>query len=76
MRCADKVAARHSDRSIILVDYQNQSKGGNDFLRLLQLSGDSTIIRVSDYSLTLDQISEVKGASLELDVPPAPRSLG
>jgi hypothetical protein len=57
----------------ILVDYQNQPNGGNGYLRLLQFSADSKKVKVSDYSPTLDQVSDVKGASFELVVPPAPR---
>ncbi|MBI3880459.1 MAG: metallophosphoesterase [Verrucomicrobia bacterium] len=57
----------------ILVDYQNQPNGGNGYLRLLQFSADMKTVRVSDYSPTLDQVSDVKGASFELPVPPAPR---
>ena len=58
----------------ILVDYQNQPNGGDGYLRLLQFSAGLKTVRVSDYSPTLDQISEVKGASFELDVPPQPRA--
>jgi len=56
----------------ILVDYQNQPNGGNGYLRLLQFSPDLKNVRVSDYSPTLDQISEVPGSSFELAVPPLP----
>jgi hypothetical protein len=57
----------------ILVDYQNQPNGGNGFLRLLQFTADLKTVRVSDYSPTLDQMSDVKGASFELAAPPPPR---
>lgn len=57
----------------ILVDYQNQPNGGNGYLRLLQFSADTKTVKVSDYSPTLDQVSEVPGSSFVLDVPPAPR---
>jgi hypothetical protein len=56
----------------ILVDYQNQPNGGNGFLRLMQFAPDLKTVRVSDYSPTLDQISEVANSSYELPVPPAP----
>ncbi len=57
----------------ILVDYQNQPNGGNGYLRLLQFSADLKTVHVSDYSPTLDQMSEVPGTAFELEVPPAPR---
>lgn len=57
----------------ILVDYQNQPNGGNGYLRLLQFTPDMKTVRVSDYSPTLDKISDTKDSSFELPVPPAPK---
>lgn len=56
----------------ILVDYQNQPNGGNGYLRLLQFTPDMKAVRVSDYSPTLDRVSDTPKSSFELPVPPAP----
>ncbi|HEY6170340.1 MAG TPA: metallophosphoesterase [Verrucomicrobiae bacterium] len=56
----------------MVVDYQNQPNGGDGFLRLLQFSRDMKTVRVSDYSPTLDQISDRPNTSFELAVPAAP----
>ena len=57
----------------ILVDYQNQPNGGNGYLRLLQFTPDLKTVKVSDYSPTLDKISETPNSSFELSVPPPPK---
>jgi hypothetical protein len=57
----------------MVVDYQNQEKGGNGFLRLLQFSADGKTIRAIDYSPSLDQLSSIPNTDFTLELPPAPR---
>ncbi len=58
----------------MVVDYQNQEKGGNGFLRLLQFLPDGKTVRVNDYSPTLDQLSDKPETSYELELAPAPKA--
>jgi hypothetical protein len=57
----------------MVVDYQNQEKGGNGFLRLLQFAADGKTIRAIDYSPSLDQPSSIPNTDFTLELPPAPR---
>ncbi len=56
----------------MVVDYQNQAKGGNGFLRLLQFSADGKSLHVVDYSPVLDEVSLLPNTDYTLDLPPAP----
>jgi hypothetical protein len=57
----------------MVVDYQNQTRGGNGFLRLLQFAPDGKTVRAVDYSPLLDKPSEIPGTDFTLELPPAPR---
>ena len=56
----------------MVVDYQNQEKGGNGFLRLLQFPPEGKSIRVVDYSPYLDQNSAIRNTDFELELPARP----
>lgn len=58
----------------MVVDYQNQEKGGNGFLRLLQFAPGAKSLHVVDYSPYLDQNSPIPNTDFELDVPAATKS--
>ncbi len=55
----------------MLVDYQNQKRGGNGWLRLLRFSPDGGTVRVRDYSPVLDEWSDHPDRRfvLDLDLP-------
>jgi 3',5'-cyclic AMP phosphodiesterase CpdA len=57
----------------MVVDYQNQEKGGNGYLRLLQFLPDGKSIRVRDYSPVLDDTIKTEDRVYDLELPPAPR---
>ncbi len=56
----------------MVVDYQNQDRGGNGFLRLLQFAADGKSLHVVDYSPVLDAVSELPNTNYTLDLPPLP----
>jgi hypothetical protein len=55
----------------MVVDYQNQERGGNGWLRLLQFSQGGSTVHVRDYSPVLDQWSDHpdRRFDLHLDLP-------
>jgi Calcineurin-like phosphoesterase len=56
----------------MVVDYQNQEKGGNGFLRLLQFPAEGNAVRVVDYSPYLDVNSPIKNTDFVIDLPARP----
>lgn len=58
----------------MLVDYQNQERGGNGFLRLLQFQPDGKTVRAVDYSPVLDGPSLIPDTDYTITVAPAPKS--
>jgi 3',5'-cyclic AMP phosphodiesterase CpdA len=72
------VSARLTSRGVngnlvhqILVDYQNQKRGGNGWLRVLDFSARGRAVRVRDYSPVLDEWSDLpdRHFDLQLDLP-------
>jgi hypothetical protein len=55
----------------MVVDYQNQKRGGNGWLRLLQFSQGGRTVQVRDYSPVLDEWSDHpdRRFTLQLDLP-------
>lgn len=58
----------------ILVDYQNQERGGNGFLRLLQFAPDGRTVRAVDYSPVLDGPSPFPDTDYQITLAPAPKA--
>jgi Calcineurin-like phosphoesterase len=58
----------------MVVDYQNQERGGNGFLRLLQFQPDGKTVRAVDYSPVLDALSAIPETDYQFELPPAPHA--
>ncbi len=56
----------------MVVDYQNQEKGGNGFLRLLQFPAEGNALRVVDYSPYLDTNSPISNTDFVIELPTLP----
>ena len=56
----------------MLCDYQDAPNGGDGFLRLLQFAPDGKTVRATDYSPTLDRVSEQPKGRFEFALDPAP----
>lgn len=70
-RRVDK-GAHGNDVHQVLVDYQNQERGGNGFLRLLQFAPDGRTVRVVDYSPVTDGPSAFPDTDYQITLAPAP----